>query len=197
MRCFALYKPFGVLSQFTDEDGHSGLLSLGLGLPKDVWPIGRLDRDSEGMLLLTDSAKLKADLTAPDREHTKSYWVQVEGAPSNEELEPMRHPMVLRIRKKDVRIRPASVQIIDPPIVPERVPPIRERRHIPTTWLCIELTEGKNRQIRKMTAKVGFPTLRIVRFGTGRFTLAPEALLPGKCIELSSEQMKLLLHANT
>ena len=149
------------------------------------------------MLLLTDSAKLKSELAAPGLKHTKSYWVQVEGNPSNEDLNPMRHPMVLRIRKKEVRTRPASVKIIDPPIVPERVPPIRERRDIPTTWLCIELTEGKNRQIRKMTAKVGFPTLRIVRFGTGRFTLAQESLVPGKCFELSAKQMNLLLRAKT
>jgi len=192
MRCFALYKPYGVLSQFTEEDGHPGLLSLNLGLPKNVWPVGRLDRDSEGLLLLTDDSTLKSALTLPNHQHSKTYWVQVEGCPSDEDLEPMRHPMNLRIRKKDVVIKPASVRAIQPPPVPERTPPIRHRQQIPTSWLSIQLSEGKNRQIRKMTAKLGFPTLRIVRIGTGRFNLALESLVPGQCFELGQDQIKRL-----
>lgn len=197
MRCFALYKPYGVLSQFTDEDGHPGLLSLNLGLPKNVWPVGRLDRDSEGLLLLTDDSALKSALTSPNHHHSKAYWVQVEGCPTDKDLEPMRHPMNLRIRKKDVVTKPASVRTIQAPVVPERTPPIRRRQQIPTSWLSIQLTEGKNRQIRKMTAKLGFPTLRIIRIGTGRFNLALESLVPGQCFELGQDQINRLRNEHT
>lgn len=192
MRCFALYKPYGVLSQFTDEGGHPGMLTLNLGLPKDVWPVGRLDRDSEGLLLLTDNAPLKTALTSPLQNHSKTYWVQVEGSPTDRDLEPLRHPMKLRIRKKDVLTKAARVSVIDTPEVPERLPPIRVRQSIPTTWLSIELTEGKNRQIRKMTAHIGFPTLRIIRVGTGGFKLAPKDLIPGRCVELNPHQIQRL-----
>lgn len=189
MRTFAVYKPYGVLSQFTSEDGHPGLLDLGLSVPKDVWPVGRLDRDSEGLLLLTNDNHLKRTLTEPERSHRKTYWVQVEGAPTDADIEPLRHPMHLRIRKKDTITKPAEASLLAPPDVPERVPSIRKRLSIPTAWLSIALTEGKNRQIRKMTAHIGFPTLRILRVGVGSLTLGQLQLKPGECRQLAAEEV--------
>lgn len=189
MRTFAVYKPYGVLSQFTSEDGHPGLLDLGLSVPKDVWPVGRLDRDSEGLLLLTNDNHLKRTLTEPERSHRKTYWVQVEGAPTDADIEPLRHPMHLRIRKKDTITKPAEASLLAPPDVPERVPSIRRRLSIPTAWLSIALTEGKNRQIRKMTAHIGFPTLRILRVGVGSLTLGQLRLKPGGCRQLTAEEV--------
>ena len=189
MRTFAVYKPYGVLSQFTSEDGHPGLLDLGLSVPKDVWPVGRLDRDSEGLLLLTNDNHLKRALTEPERSHRKTYWVQVEGAPTDADIEPLRHPMHLRIRKKDTITKPAEASLLAPPDVPERVPSIRQRLSIPTAWLSIALTEGKNRQIRKMTAHIGFPTLRILRVGVGSLTLGQLHLKPGGCRQLTAEEV--------
>ena len=189
MRTFAVYKPYGVLSQFTSEDGHPGLLDLGLSVPKDVWPVGRLDRDSEGLLLLTNDNHLKRTLTEPERSHRKTYWVQVEGAPTDADIEPLRHPMHLRIRKKDTITKPAEASLLAPPDVPERVPSIRKRLSIPTAWLSIALTEGKNRQIRKMTAHIGFPTLRILRVGVGSLTLGQLRLKPGGCRQLTAEEV--------
>ena len=189
MRTFAVYKPYGVLSQFTSEDGHPGLLDLGLSVPKDVWPVGRLDRDSEGLLLLTNDNHLKRTLTEPERSHRKTYWVQVEGAPTDADIEPLRHPMDLRIRKKDTITKPAEASLLAPPDVPERVPSIRKRLSIPTAWLSIALTEGKNRQIRKMTAHIGFPTLRILRVGVGSLTLGQLRLKPGGCRQLTAEEV--------
>jgi len=189
MRTFAVYKPYGVLSQFTSEDGHPGLLDLGLSLPKDVWPVGRLDRDSEGLLLLTNDNHLKRALTEPERSHRKTYWVQVEGTPTDGDIEPLRHPMHLRIRKKDTTTKPAEVSLLAPPDVPERVPPIRKRLSIPTAWLSIALTEGKNRQIRKMTAHIGFPTLRIIRVGVGSLDLNDVQLAPGECRQLTAKEV--------
>ena len=189
MRTFAVYKPYGVLSQFTSEDGHPGLLELGLSLPKDVWPVGRLDRDSEGLLLLTNDNHLKRTLTEPERNHRKTYWVQVEGAPTDAEIEPLRGPMHLRIRKKDITTKPVQVSLLAPPDLPERVPPIRKRLSIPTSWLSMALTEGKNRQIRKMTAQIGFPTLRILRVGIGSLTLNELDLALGECRLLTPEEV--------
>jgi 23S rRNA pseudouridine2457 synthase len=189
MHTFAVYKPFGVLSQFTSEDGHPGLLDLGLNVPKDVWPVGRLDRDSEGLLLLTNDKHLKRTLTEPEHSHRKTYWVQVEGAPTDGDIEPLRHPMHLRIRKKDTTTKPAGASLLAPPDVPERVPPIRKRLSIPTTWLSIVLKEGKNRQIRKMTAHIGFPTLRIIRVGIGSLAMNELQLVPGECRPLTAEEV--------
>jgi 23S rRNA pseudouridine2457 synthase len=198
MRTFAVYKPYGVLSQFTDEDGHPGLSSLQMDLPRNVWPVGRLDRDSEGMLLLSSDNVLKDRLTSPTKGHWKRYWVQVEGVPTESGVAPMRHPMKLRIRKKDILTQPAQVAIIPEPDLPERMPPIRKRLSIPTSWLQVDLQEGKNRQIRKMTAALGFPTLRIVRIGIGSLTLEGLGLKPGQCKALTTdhiEQLKAPLHA--
>lgn len=192
-RTFAIYKPFGVLSQFRDEDGHPGLGSLALGLPKNVWPVGRLDRDSEGLLLVTSDMGLRHKLMDPEAGHSRRYWVQVEGDAQDDMLTPMRAPMTLRIKKREVRTRPAYCQVLTvSPQLPERIPPIRFRQSIPTSWLEMILMEGKNRQVRRMTAAVGLPTLRLVRSGIGRLQLGELSLQPGECLELNPEQVRKL-----
>lgn len=192
-RTFAVYKPFGVLSQFRDEDGHPGLGSLSLGLPKDVWPVGRLDRDSEGLLLVTSDMALRHRLMDPEVGHSRRYWVQVEGDAQDHMLTAMRAPMTLRIKKREVRTRPAICQVMPKaPELPERVPPIRFRQSIPTSWLDVTLTEGKNRQVRRMTAAVGLPTLRLVRSSVGRLQLDELSLKPGECVELKWDQLRKL-----
>ena len=166
------YKPYGVLSQFTPEDGHACL--SGFGLPKGVYPAGRLDLDSEGLLVLTDNGEFQHRLTDPRFEHSRAYWVQVENIPSEENLERLRKGVLLQ----EIRTKPASVRIIPEPDLPPRNPPIRFRRHIPTSWLEITLTEGRNRQVRRMTASVGHPTLRLVRVRVGDYRLS--GLTPGE-----------------
>lgn len=178
------------------EDGNPGLSSLNLVVPRTVWPVGRLDRDSEGLLLLTENKILKQCLTSPSQGHHKTYWVQVEGKPTDESIDEMRRPMQLRIRKKDVVTKPSQVKLMSAPQLAERTPAIRKRLNIPTSWLQVELTEGKNRQIRKMTASIGFPTLRIVRIGIGSLTLDALSLNPGECIALTSGQIKQLQSPN-
>ncbi len=159
---YAIYKPFGVLSQFTDEGNYKGL-SHYFSFPSNVYPIGRLDADSEGLLLLTNDNALKTQLLDPTQAHERTYWVQVEGEAKEHHIIPLREGLEIKIKKKNYLTQPAKVHIIETPLLPERNPPIRFRANIPTTWLKITLTEGKNRQIRRMTAKIGFPTLRLVR----------------------------------
>lgn len=186
---YALNKPFGILSQFSSEGNHPGILSLQLNLPKDVWPIGRLDRDSEGLLLLTDDMRLRQQLTDPKENSRKTYWVQVEGAPTEETLERFQQPMLLRIKKQEIRTKPACVSVMDEPEVWDRTPPIRHRLSVPTSWIALELKEGKNRQVRRMTANVGHPTLRLIRAEVGDLTLKGLGLSPGEVIQLKPEQI--------
>ena len=158
---FQIYKPYGVLSQFTTEHSHKKTLAKVYNFPASVYPIGRLDEDSEGLLLLTDDKKLNQELLGRGVE--KEYWVQVEGQPTESDLEPLRQGVTIRVKKKIHHTLPAKASILpSEPALPDRDPPIRFRKSIPTTWLSITLREGKNRQVRKMTAKVGFPTLRLV-----------------------------------
>lgn len=159
---YAIYKPFGILSQFTDEGSYKGLAHC-FDFPKDIYPIGRLDADSEGLLLLTNDNALKTQLLDPNYAHERTYWVQVEGAAKEEDILALEKGVEIKIKKKHYLTQPAKASIIAAPPLPERNPPIRFRANIPTTWLEITLTEGKNRQIRRMTAKIGFPTLRLVR----------------------------------
>ncbi|MEM9884521.1 MAG: pseudouridine synthase [Bacteroidota bacterium] len=169
---FLLYKPYGYLSQFTKEMPEHRTLGDLYAFPKAVYPVGRLDRDSEGLLLLTDDKKLTERLLNPKFRHPRTYYVQVEGVPSEAALEQLRLGVDIRIKKKTYRTRPAQVQVFEtPPQVPERQPPIRFRANIPTTWLCLSLTEGKNRQVRRMCAKVGFPVLRLLRWSIGKVAL--------------------------
>lgn len=165
-------KPFNVVCQFSahetpkPENRHPTLKDF-IPLP-DVYAAGRLDTDSEGLLILTDDGVLQHRLSHPKYKEVKTYWVQVEGAPADVDLQPLRDGIDLG----DFLTKPAEVNIID---TPEKLwvrnPPIRERKAIPTTWLEVKIAEGKNRQVRRMTAKVGFPTLRLIRYAIGHFTL--------------------------
>lgn len=167
-----LNKPFDVLSQFTDAQGRSTLSDF-VEIPS-VYPAGRLDRDSEGLLLLTDDGHLAERLTAPRHATWKTYWAQVEDVPGDADLEPLRRGVQL----KDGPALPARARCIASPVVWPRVPPIRHRASIPTQWIEIEIREGRNRQVRRMTAAIGFPTLRLVRWSIGEWTLGK--LLPGQ-----------------
>ncbi|MCU0445713.1 MAG: pseudouridine synthase [Microscillaceae bacterium] len=162
LRYFLIYKPYGVLNQFTDDLGRPTLASLH-DFPRDVYPVGRLDLDSEGLLLLTNDKKINHLLLNPQFKHEKEYWVQVEGTITPAAIEKLRAGITIRVDKKDYFTLPAQAEILDNPQVPEREPPIRYRENIPTSWLSLAITEGKKHQVRKMTAQVGFPTLRLIR----------------------------------
>lgn len=186
LRYIAIYKPYNLLSQFTDEGNYAGLSSL-FSFPKDIYPVGRLDADSEGLLLLTNDNYLKTKLLDPQQNHPRTYYVQVEGSPTEEALQNLRTGVHIRIKKKEHLTRPAQVRIIETPQLPERNPPIRFRENIPTTWLEMILTEGKNRQIRRMTAKIGFPTLRLVRVAIEDIKIQDHK--PGDSWEISQEDI--------
>ena len=168
-RLIAFNKPWGVLSQFTDRGSPTmrATLSDFIAVP-EVYPAGRLDMDSEGMLLLTDDGALQARIADPQFKLAKTYLVQVEGVPDDASLAQLRGG----VRLKDGLTRPAEVARIDPPALWPRDPPIRVRQAIPDSWLAITLREGRNRQVRRMTAAAGFPTLRLVRWSVGEWTLA-------------------------
>jgi 23S rRNA pseudouridine2457 synthase len=166
-------KPFRVLSQFTTE-GDKAVLADYIDIP-GVYCAGRLDYDSEGLLVLTDDGRLQRRIADPAYGKEKGYWVQVEGVPEECDLDKLRKGVLLR----DGPTRPARVLLIDPPAIGEREPPIRERRNIPTAWLDLVITEGRNRQVRRMTARIGHPTLRLVRYRVGEWSL--EGLATGAC----------------
>ncbi len=169
----SFHKPFGVLSQFTSEGGHPAL--DGFDLPKGVYAAGRLDRDSEGLLILSDDGKLIDQLLNPKFAHPRTYLVQVEGDPSSDDLRKLAAGPVI----KGYKTKECGVEKLEPqPDISPRDPPIRVRQSIPTTWIEITLTEGKNRQVRRMTAAVGFPTLRLIRTSIGQLML--ENLKPGQ-----------------
>ena len=170
----AFNKPFGVLCQFTDRSLPPRPTLAGFGLPPDVYAAGRLDHDSEGLLLLTDDGALAHRLTDPRHKQPKTYWVQVEGAPQPAQLQALRDGVELR----DGRTRPARAELIDPPSLWPRDPPVRFRKTVPDAWLQLVIGEGRNRQVRRMTAAVGLPTLRLVRVGVGEHGL--DGLMPGQ-----------------
>lgn len=184
-RYFSIYKPYGMLSQFTDEGGNPGLAHLDFRFPSDCYPLGRLDRDSEGLLLLTNDASVNQRLLDPRNAHPRTYWVQVEGSMGVSDCEKLSNGVIISIDGKEFRTRPALVELIDTPAnLPDRTPPVRFRKSIPTSWISLTLTEGKNRQVRKMTAAVGYPTLRLIRVAVGKLAL-PE-WKPGSVTEWSS-----------
>ena len=167
-------KPFNVLCQFTDRSVPPRPTLAGFGLPPQVYAAGRLDHDSEGLLLLTDDGGLAHRLTDPRHKADKTYWVQVEGEPTDTQLEQLRRGVVLN----DGPTLPAGVEQIDPPALWPRDPPVRFRKSVPDAWLAVILREGRNRQVRRMTAAVGLPTLRLVRAAIGPYRL--DDLQPGQ-----------------
>ncbi|HTF35961.1 MAG TPA: pseudouridine synthase [Myxococcota bacterium] len=169
----AFHKPFGVLSRFTkDASGRPTLAEF--GFPPGVYPVGRLDADSEGLLLLSDEARVTRELLDPERGHPRTYWVQVERVPKDPALAQLAGGVVIDAR----RTRPCKVRRIQPPpALPPRTPPVRQRKTVPDSWLELVLREGRNRQVRRMTAAVGHPTLRLVRARIGRLPLGD--LAPG------------------
>lgn len=185
MRYLLFHKPYGVLSQFTPA-GDKPTLQDYIDVP-DVYTVGRLDADSEGLLLLTDDGRLQHRLTDPKFQHPRTYWVQIENIPDEAALLQLRTGITIQ----NYRTRPAQARLIEQePDLPPRQPPIRERKSIPTAWLELTLTEGKNRQVRRMTAAVGFPTLRLVRVSIGQINLA--GLAPGAWRELTTAELNIL-----
>lgn len=180
-----LNKPYGVLCQFTDAAGRATLADY-VSVP-GVYAAGRLDRDSEGLLLLTDDGRLNASLTQPRRKTWKTYWAQLEGEPDEAAMEKLRAGVIL----KDGITLPAKARRFDPPGLWPRDPPIRHRAAIPTTWIELQLHEGRNRQVRRMTAAAGFPTLRLIRAAIGPYRLGD--LQPGEWRELTPSEMAGLI----
>jgi len=184
---FIIYKPYLVLSQFTSQQGQQTLADF-FPVPKDVYPVGRLDYDSEGLLILTNDAALNHRLLNPAFEHERRYWVQVDGAITNIALEQLADGVEINVDGKLYQTKRCTVSLLGNDItLPERNPPIRFRKEIPAPWIELVLTEGKNRQVRKMTAKVGFPTLRLIRHGIVDIELG--SMQPGDMIELSKPKI--------
>lgn len=191
-RYFTVQKPFGMLSQFSREGDHPTLADLQFSFEKDVYPVGRLDADSEGLLFLTNDPSINARLLNPHRSHTREYWAQVEGKVTEDAVHALSEGVVIRINGQSFRTKPAVVHQIPPPeFIPDRVPPIRFRASIPTSWISLAITEGKNRQVRRMTAAVGFPTLRLIRVRIGQMTLTEWS--PGSVTEWSARDCQRLL----
>ncbi len=192
-RYLLFYKPYGVLSQFTDSSSDAAKRpTLKDWVPvSSVYPVGRLDLDSEGLMLLTDDGLLQHRLSDPRFSHPRTYWVQVERIPDEEALRQLREGVII----ENYLTRPALVKVLPAePSLPPRNPPIRFRKNIPTAWLEMTLTEGRNRQVRRMTAAVGFPTLRLVRVAIGH--LGADGLEPGEWRDLTPDELKLLAQFN-
>jgi 23S rRNA pseudouridine2457 synthase len=188
MQYYLLYKPFQVLSQFTSSDGKLCLKDI-IEVEKDVYPVGRLDYDSEGLLLLTNDTSINHQLLHPSFEHQRTYWVQVDGAITQEAANALSKGVTIHIDGKDYKTKPASVKLLPDTLqVPDRNPPIRFRKTIPATWASIQLTEGKNRQVRKMFASVGFPVLRLIRAQMGSYTI--DKMQAGDLLSLTEEEVK-------
>ncbi|MFB2837542.1 pseudouridine synthase [Floridanema evergladense] len=188
------YKPYNVLCQFTDEnqDAHKIRQTLKdyISIP-EIYPVGRLDQDSEGLLLLTNDGKLQHFLSDRRYKHPRTYWVQVEKIPEPIALNQLRQG----VKVQDYQTRPALVKLLpDEPILPPRDPPIRFRKNVPTAWLEMTLTEGRNRQVRRMTAAVGYPTLRLVRVAIAHLRL--DGLTSGEWRDLTLEELQPLLRLN-
>lgn len=181
----AINKPYGVLSQFTPESGSAWRTLADFDLPKNVYPLGRLDADSEGLLLLSDEPGLNTRLLDPKKAHRREYWVLVERVPSDASLARLARGVEIG----DHLTLPCRVRRLDPaPVLPPRDPPVRYRKNVPDAWIALELVEGKNRQVRRMTASVGHPTLRLFRTRIGNLALHDLSLGPGKWRELTAAE---------
>jgi 23S rRNA pseudouridine2457 synthase len=176
----AFHKPYGVLSQFT-PDGSPNRTLADFGFPKNVYPLGRLDANSEGLLLLSDEPFLNKRLLTPEHAHSRTYWAQVERIPTREALDTMAAGILIG----KTRTLPCRAWMLDPqPLMPQRNPPIRFRKNVPDCWIALSLVEGKNHQVRKMTASIGHATLRLIRVRIGEFDLG--GLQPGAWRELTT-----------
>lgn len=185
---FAVYKPYQVLTRFGKE-GDKAVLSDFFDVPKDVYPVGRLDYESEGLLILTNDKSLNHRLLHPSQAHEREYWVQVDGAVTPEAIRQLEAGVTINIDGKPFRTAPAKASIFpSAPNVPDRNPPIRFRQHIPAPWIRLVLREGKNRQVRRMTAAVGFPTLRLIRYRIGRLDV--QGMLPGDMVVLGKKEIE-------
>jgi len=186
---FLFYKPYQVLSQFSAEGNKKTLADFFPNAKKNVYPVGRLDYDSEGLLLMTNDKQLNHRLLHPTFMHEREYWSQVEGIPSLQELSQMENGININVNGILYKTKKSKALILeDIRNVPERNPPIRYRKNIPTTWISLTLIEGKNRQVRKMTAAIGYPTLRLIRYRIGNLTLGD--MLPGDIIEAGNGIIK-------
>jgi 23S rRNA pseudouridine2457 synthase len=191
---YLIYKPFGMLSQFSPEGDKQTLADLSFAFGRDVYPVGRLDADSEGLLLLTNDKSINHRLLDPRFAHERTYYVQVDGAVTDDALQQLAEGVTITVDGKPHHTYPAIARRIDEPDLPPRNPPIRFRAAIPTSWLALTLTEGKNRQVRKMTAAVGFPTLRLVRWAIGHLTA--EGMRPADVRIVSESDITQLLTTN-
>jgi 23S rRNA pseudouridine2457 synthase len=188
MDYFLIYKPFQVLSQFTSTEGKLCLKDI-LHVPTDVYPVGRLDYDSEGLLLITNDKTINQQLLNPVFAHQRTYWVQVEGAITEAAIAQLSKGVSINVDGKIYKTRPAQLEILPDSLeVPERNPPIRFRKSIPTSWVAIQITEGKNRQVRKMFAQVGFPVLRLIRAKLGKYSV--HQMQPGDCLSLTVAEVQ-------
>lgn len=185
------YKPFRVLTQFSAEGDKETLADYLKGIAKDIYPVGRLDYDSEGLLLLTNDKGLNHQLTEPKFAHKRTYWVQVDGDITEEAILKLRTGVTININGKQHKTKSAIAEKFSiAPVVPDRNPPVRYRANIPTSWIALTLTEGKNRQVRKMTAAVGFPTLRLIRYSIDKLTI--DNIAPGTHVVYDEKIKKLL-----
>lgn len=192
---YLAYKPYGVLNQFTDDLGRPTLASL-YNFPKDVYAVGRLDIDSEGLLLLTNDKSINHKLLNPKFRHEKTYWVQVEGSITDKAIKKLEKGVIIKVEGKEYHTLPAKAfRFEKQPNLPERNPPIRFRKNIPTSWISLCIVEGKKHQVRKMTAAVGFPTLRLVRYQIQGLTLSDMQV--GEVKEISGKEIYLKLFGKT
>lgn len=190
---FVIYKPFDILSQFTREAPDHRTLSELMNFPPDVYPVGRLDRDSEGLLLITNDKTINSRLLDPRNGHQRTYWVQVEGEITPAAMSKLSQGVDIRVSKKTYRTKPAQARILTKePELPPRNPPIRHRENVPTSWIQLRLKEGKNRQVRRMCAKVGFPVLRLVRVGIEKLELG--GMKSGEVITMTKKEIIPLLN---
>ncbi|MEZ5017590.1 MAG: pseudouridine synthase [Flavipsychrobacter sp.] len=185
------YKPFQVLSQFSKEGDKETLADYLKDIPKDVYPVGRLDYDTEGLLLLTNDKSINNKLLNPEFGHERTYLIQVDNDITEEAIQELREGVTISINGKPYHTKKARAKKLEiPPIVYDRNPPIRVRKNIPTSWVSLTLTEGKNRQVKKMTAAVGYPTLRLIRHSIGKLTI--DNIAPGDYIKMDGSIKSLI-----